>query len=111
MNQLTFDQLPEAVSKLYNKLDNIERLLTEKAITSQPEADQPLTITQAGEILNLSVPTIYGLVSRSAIPHSKKGKRLYFSKQELLDWVKSGRRKTKDEIAEQVITTPLRRNS
>ena len=65
----------------------------------QPETDQLLTIQEAGQLINLTVPTIYGLVSRSEIPVSKKGKRLYFSKLELIEWVKSGRKKTIAEIA------------
>jgi len=68
-------------------------------ITDTPQQDELLTIQQAAEILKLSVPTIYGLVSRTEIPHAKKGKRLYFSKLELLEWVQSGRKKTNAEIA------------
>lgn len=97
MEQITFEQLPAAVSSLYQKVENIERLLQEKEEVSQ-EADQLLSIQQAAELLKLSVPTLYGLVSRSALPVSKKGKRLYFSKQELTDWVKAGRKKTQAEI-------------
>ena len=59
-----------------------------------PESDQLLTIQQAGEFLKLTVATLYGYVHRAEIPVSKKGKRLYFSKHELTDWIKSGRRKT-----------------
>ncbi len=85
--------------KEYDKLENIERLLLEKSNERQPEADQLLTVQQAAEILCLSVPTIYGLVSKAEIPVSKKGKRLYFSKQELIAWIKTGRKKTLEEIA------------
>jgi excisionase family DNA binding protein len=67
-------------------------------IPTQSQADQLLTIQQAAEFLKLSVPTLYGLVSSSAIPVSKKTKRLYFSKQDLLLWVKESRRKTVSEI-------------
>jgi excisionase family DNA binding protein len=63
-----------------------------------PQADQPLTIQQAGELLNLSVPTLYGYVHRSEIPVYKRGKRLYFSKPELLEWIKQGKKKTTAEI-------------
>jgi len=81
-------------------IDCVNVCLQNKAISgnAEPEQDQLLTIQQAAELLNLSVPTIYGLVSRSVIPVSKKGKRLYFSKQELLNWIKEGRKKTKGEI-------------
>ena len=63
------------------------------------DSDNLLTIKQAAEFITLSVPTIYGLVQRSEIPVSKRGKRLYFSKQELTDWIKAGRKKTNDEIS------------
>jgi excisionase family DNA binding protein len=66
---------------------------------SPPESDRFLNIKQAAEMLNLTVPTIYGLVHEAKIPVSKKGRRLYFSKQELMAWVKSGRRKTHEEIS------------
>lgn len=66
---------------------------------TQPEADQLLTIQQAAEFLNLSVPTLYGKVHNAEIPVCKRSKRLYFSKQELFEYVKAGRRKTVTEIA------------
>lgn len=97
--ELTFNDLPQAVTSLFSKLDKIERLLLAKTENSNEKPDQLLTIDKAAELLSLSVPTIYGLVSRKEIPVSKKGKRLYFSRQELLDWVKSGRNKTAAEIA------------
>jgi excisionase family DNA binding protein len=99
MNELTFNELPKAVSQLFSKLENIERLLQAKENEPKNEADQLLTIQQAAELLCLSVPTIYGLVARAAVPVCKKGKRLYFSKQELTDWIKAGRKKTFDETA------------
>jgi len=57
-----------------------------------------LTIREAAEILHLTVPTVYGLVQRSEVPVSKRGKRLYFSKQELTAWIMSGRKRTNSEI-------------
>jgi excisionase family DNA binding protein len=95
----TFEQLPHAVALLGNKLDNIEKLLLTRQPEESADADTLITIQQAAELIALSVPTIYGLVSRREIPVSKKGKRLYFSKQELLDWIKSGRKKTNAEIS------------
>jgi len=50
------------------------------------------------EITGLAKSTIYSLVSKRAIPHSKRGKRLYFSRKALLDWIDEGRRKTETEI-------------
>jgi len=98
MTDFTFEQLPKAVSQLYEKLNNIERLLTEKGNIHHSESDQLLTIKEAAQVLHLSVPTIYGYVSRNEIPFSKKGKRLYFSKSELIEWIKKGRKKTLAEL-------------
>ncbi len=83
------------------RLSNIENLLLDLKHSNnqhQPESDLLLTIQQAGELIKLSVPTLYGYVSRNDIPFSKKGKRLYFSKHELVNWVKVGRKKTIAEI-------------
>ena len=96
---LTFDQLPKAVTQLYDKLEHIERLILAKNHPFQAEADQLLTIEEAATFAHLAKPTLYGLVSRSEVPCMKKGKRLYFSKHELMEWIKAGRKKTIAEIS------------
>ncbi len=82
------------------RLTRIEYLLngfnSQKAPVFDPGSDI-LNITEAATLLNLTVPSVYGLVHKRVIPFSKRGKRLYFSKSELLDWIKQGRRKTIDE--------------
>jgi excisionase family DNA binding protein len=100
--ELTFEQLPQAISRLLEKLENIEQLIVTQNSSPQPESDKLLTIKQAAEIIHLSVPTIYGLVQRSEVPVCKRGKRLYFSKQELTAWIMSGRKRTIAEIDEDV---------
>jgi excisionase family DNA binding protein len=95
--QLSFEQLPFAISELTQKINNIERLLLNGPM-GPPETDQLLTIEQAAEFLNVSVQTIYRKVSQSDIPSCKQGKRLYFSKADLLAWVKSTRKTTMAEV-------------
>lgn len=99
---LTFEQLPQAVGQIAARLDTIETLLreqTQERIKEKPE--QLFTVEQAAEFLNLSVPTIYAKVSKSELPVMKRGKRLYFSREELLAYLKAGRRKTTRELAEE----------
>jgi excisionase family DNA binding protein len=96
---LTFEQLPQAVNQLFSKLESIEKLLI--AQTKQPPTEQPdtlLTVQQAAEFLNLTVPTIYSKVSKSELPVMKRGKRLYFSQCELLEYLQAGRKKSNAEI-------------
>ena len=66
-------------------------------------------IELAIELTGLAKPTIYGLVSERKIPHSKRGKKLYFSRFELLEWLTNGKRKTRDEIAEEAANFDVKR--
>ena len=99
---LTFDQLPIAVTKLTKEVSELKRLLIEKqeqAPTDHP--DQLLTIQQAAEFLRLSVPTLYSKCSKSEIPYMKRSKRLYFSREQLTEYIKEGRKLTNAEIEQQ----------
>jgi len=99
----TFEQLPEAISSLHDKVDSIKALLADDRQEQHSPPSDLLTIGQAAELLSLSVPTLYTKVSRKEIPVSKRGKRLYFSKVELSAWVRSGRKKTVEEIQNGII--------
>lgn len=63
-------------------------------LDSQPEKDEIFTVEEAAKFLKLSVPTIYGLTSKNLIPVMKRAKRCYFSKFELIDYLKQGRNQT-----------------
>ena len=101
MEILTFDQLPKAVSELLEKVSKIEDILSHEN-GGQHESDSLFSIEQASKFLNLSISTIYGKVCRREIPVSKQGKRLYFNKIDLLDWIRAGRKKTLTEIQESI---------
>lgn len=97
--KITFDTLPEAVTNLQETVNNIERLLLVKSKENQPQAEELLTVQGAAKFLSLSVPTIYGLIHKGEIPVMKRSKRCYFSKTELINYLKQGRKKTVLEIA------------
>jgi len=101
MENLTFDQLPHAVSQLHEKMSRIERLLLEQR--PQQEAEAILNIKEAAALLHLSVATLYTKVSCRELPFSKRGKRLYFHRSELEEWVRQGRKKTVSEIREEAL--------
>lgn len=99
METLSFDQLPGAVAQLFEKLSGIEELLREQRHTpKQPEPELFFDTEQAGAFLNLTVPTIYGLVHRKKINYFKQGKQLRFLKKDLTEWILSGRKQTQVEI-------------
>lgn len=97
----TFEQLPQAVNQLYEKLTNIEKLLQDRSNDPQAETDELLTVQDAAKFLSLSVPTIYGLISKNELPVMKRSKRCYFSKIELVNYLKQGRKKTTSETGKE----------
>jgi excisionase family DNA binding protein len=60
--------------------------------------DAFLSIDEASKIVNLSKATIYGLTHQKEIPFHKRGKRLYFLKSEILQWIKNGKQESKSEL-------------
>jgi excisionase family DNA binding protein len=87
------------------RLSNIESLLLnlkqpQQKVEPTDQSEQLLSIQKAAVFLNLSVPTLYSKVSKKELPVCKApgSKRLYFSKTELLEYIKKGRKKTNEEI-------------
>lgn len=80
----------------------VREVISEKPQIPEEKEDEIIPIEEAAKFLHLSKPTLYSKVSRNELPCMKKGKRLYFSKQELTEYLKNGKRKTKKEIDEEV---------
>ncbi|MBP6002213.1 MAG: helix-turn-helix domain-containing protein [Pyrinomonadaceae bacterium] len=93
---ITFTQLssPE-IRKLVR--EELECFFADK-VHQKIDKDELGGIGLAMEVTGLAKATIYSHVSRRSIPHKKRGKFLYFSKSELIDWINGGRRKTHEEI-------------
>jgi excisionase family DNA binding protein len=70
-----------------------------KLQNQQQPKDELLTVQDTANFLSLSVPTVYSLISRGEIPVMKRSKRCYFSRVELINYLKEGRKKTLSEIA------------
>jgi excisionase family DNA binding protein len=97
--KITFEQVPDVIGQLADQLSRLEKLI----VNLQPEQvsaplDEPLTVPQAADLLNLSTLTVYDYCKRRILPHSKYGNRIYFSKRELIDWAKSHRVKSFAQI-------------
>lgn len=101
MDAITFDQLPGAVSLLLEKVSHLEQLLSEKE-NIEKGIEKSINIKEAACFLNMAVQTLYGKVSRKEIPVNKQGKHLHFYISELEDWLRKGRKKTIQEITENV---------
>lgn len=108
MKPYRFEDLPDIIGELLVKMNSIEKLLQENKENAVTVDDELLTISDAAKLLKLSVATIYTKVCKNDIPANKQGKRLYFYRAELLNWIKLGRIKTITEIQNE---TELKFNS
>ena len=71
---------------LLKKIDNIERMLSEQNVLQK----DVLNLTEACTLLDLSASNVYKLTSTKSIPHyCPNGKKLYFDRTELTEWLKS----------------------
>jgi len=103
MNNITFDNLPDAVNEINDKLSRIEKILFEKGRETKSEADEWLNLT---ELCNYhpdkpSKPTVYGWVNSGTVPVHKGGKKLRFLKSEIDSWLKQGKKRTLLESLEE----------
>ncbi len=95
---------------LTEQLNRVETLLVELLRVCQKNSVAPISSYEEGnggmvlamKITQLKKRTIYNLVNRRMIPHSKKGKRLYFDGKELREWIKSGKRITVEEAERRI---------
>lgn len=96
---LSFDDLPKAVSLINEKLDSLQQMLAHSIEPPQStNHNQLLSVPEAAALLRLTVPTIYSKVSRGELPAMKQGNRLYFSLSELIEYLKSGRKRSIAEL-------------
>lgn len=88
--------LSEVINLLADKIS--ENLLKGMNAPNASNEDVFMSITDTSKLIDLTKPTVYGLVHQNKIPYHKKGKRLYFLKSEILAWLKSGKHQTKSEM-------------
>lgn len=83
---------------ILSKLERIEKLLE----TQQAMQKQVLNFNDACIYLELSQSHLYKLTSTGSIPHYKpNGKKLYFNRQELDNWLLRNRSNSIDEIEQE----------
>ena len=98
MNQQFYMLSEEGIKSLTEQItENILKVINPSKTSDE---DALISIDETVKIINLSKATIYGLTHRKEIPFHKRGKRLYFIKSEILQWIKSGKRETKSELEE-----------
>lgn len=94
-NQITFNDLPETVGELCDRIASIENLLAEKLLGRNEVKENthvPMTVQEACAYLKMPLSTFYYKVKKDDIPVIKQGKHLYIYRDELDKWLEASRR-------------------
>lgn len=96
MNQQFFMLTEEGIKVLAERIsENIKKAINQ----SESFIDNDImTIDEAAKLIKLAKSSVYGLVHQKKIPFNKVGKKLYFSKAEILQWINNGKHATKSEL-------------
>lgn len=95
--ELTFNELPSAVTLLLQKLDGLEHLLHQlqgdlpQKKKSEENGHIPMSLTEACAFLKMKRSTMYYHLENGNIPATRKGKNYILFKDELVRWAESGR--------------------
>ena len=105
----TFNDIPVLLARIDEKLGIIAEWIQNGASQQDPHAI--LTIDEAVAFTGYSKSAIHSATSKDTIPHFKRGNKLFFFKDELVEWLKSdsrpkrGRRfQANDNSKESVVT-------
>ncbi|MFT5252081.1 MAG: excisionase family DNA binding protein [Flavobacteriales bacterium] len=81
--------------EIFEKLKNIELMLVEQNLLRK----DVLNLNEACSYLDLSASHLYKMTSQKLIPHfCPQGKKLYFKRTELDQWLLRNRQDSTDEI-------------
>lgn len=100
--EITFDKLPEAVAYLIKSVSEIKSLIEERRKSEKPKERIPIGIDEACRIIQKAKSTVYALVRKGLLPSYKRGKKLFFFEDELIEWIAKGRRKTVEDIRAEI---------
>lgn len=83
------------MDEVLKRLENLERLIESQSINTK----EVLNFHEACQFLELSQSHMYKLTSAGSIPHYKpNGKKLYFKRSELENWLLRNRSLAQDEL-------------
>lgn len=97
------------MEKFHSKIDKILELL----VAGKAHQKDFLSVREASEYLDVSESAIHKLTSKREIPHFKPGgKKIYFKKSDLDNWILSGKVETTEDLENEInlyLANPLKR--
>lgn len=104
-DQLTYNDIPGAISFLLKENLEIKRLLHDVLQSTSrlngSNSKEVMNVKQAAVFLSRSESGIYGLINKRKIPFSKVDGSITFLRCDLIEWIKSGRQNTESEAIDE----------
>ena len=105
--QLIIDYLIE-IKRNVGLLITLIKDISDKVLSS--DTDEVLDFEATIKLLGVSKATLYKWTSEGIIPHNKPGGKLFFIREDLIQWIKSSKVKTKCELDEEAQMFIQKRN-
>jgi predicted DNA-binding transcriptional regulator AlpA len=86
-----FEHIPTLVKKLIKQVCRLEEIIVKSSSEKAPPDDEILDKHAAAKLLGLKPSSIYRLSMQGKLPKIKKNGRIWFLKQDLIDYLKSAR--------------------
>lgn len=103
MEKLTFEQLPEVVALILEKVSRIEQLLS-KGKDADDELKPMLTITEASKYMGLSLSSMYKMTHRRELPvYKPSGGKVYLKREDINAYLSKHRLMSQEEIEKEAI--------
>lgn len=100
LNEALIQLVEVAVEKKIN--GNGGATISSKVSSSKDADNDIIRIEEASELTGLKPSSIYTKVCKGELPHFKQFGKLFFRRSELLEMIKSGRRKTPNELQKEL---------
>lgn len=114
MRKLTFNDLPEAISEILGRLEQLEAVVSSNSeAVGSKNSVKWLSLNDLCNYLpsHPSKSTIYQKVSRREIPFNKDGSRLIFQKSKIDQWLQSNSYPSKNEIEQHIDSVMAKTNN
>jgi len=103
LNTLELINLPEHITQALKRLETkVDQIHQNAQLLNKPVLD----INEAANLLRMSKYTLYTMTSKRILPFFKVGRKIFFDREELLDFVRSKkhRYKSNSEIESEAAT-------
>lgn len=95
-----FETIDSRLSTIESLLLDIKHQRVETSPPNRDKEDEFLNVRGTCEFLGVAEPTLYAYSASRKLTSYKRGKKLYFKKSELIQWIQSGRRSNVTELRE-----------